>query len=253
MKIALVQHNTIWADPAANRESLDSWLSSLEGVSLCVFPEMFSTGFATNPEGIAEPLPSSTLEWMKQKASQLNCAMAGSVAVEEGGMYYNRFYFVKPDGSVTKYDKRHLFTFGGEDKTFAAGNERVIVEWKGVRFLLLICYDLRFPVWIRNRGDYDAILHVSSWPSVRRAPYDALVRARAIENQCWFAAVNRVGTDPSLEYSGGSVLVDPYGAVAASCNDNAQQVCVGEIDMDKLNEFRQRFPVLNDADNFEII
>jgi len=202
LKIALFQQDIIWADPVANRAKLESVLQKAAGADLCVLPEMFSTGFATVPEGIAEEAPSQTLEWMKLTAAQNGMAIAGTIALHENGKYYNRFYFVKPDGEVASYDKRHLFTYGGEDKTFAAGSSRCVVEWKGVRFLLLICYDLRFPVWIRNRKDYDAIICVASWPTVRRKAWDALLKARAIENQCFVAAVDRTGNDPSCSYSG---------------------------------------------------
>lgn len=253
MKTVLVQQDIVWADPSANREHLDSILAGIGSADLVVLPEMFSTGFATCPEGIAEeaPVPKS-LDWMKAAAARGSYAIAGSVAVHEGGKYYNRLYFVKPDGSVVKYDKHHLFTYSGEDKTFAAGSERCIVEWRGVRFLLIVCYDLRFPVWIRNRADYDAIICVASWPTPRRAAWDTLVRARAIENQCWMLAVNRAGTDPSCTYSGGTALIDPYGAPVAAAADNHEDVISGTLDLDLLAAFRSKFPVLHDADSFEI-
>ena len=253
MKIALVQYDIAWADPEANRERLDGILGTLdESVDLCVLPEMFSTGFATQPEGIAEDEPCATLGWMKSRAAAKDCAIAGSVALHVGGSYVNRFYFVKPDGEVTVYDKRHLFTFGGEHRRFTRGEERVIVEWRGVRFLLGVCYDLRLPVWSRNRRDYDAAIYEASWPSVRQYPWDTLLRARAIENQCFVLGVNRVGTDPSCEYGGGTVLIDPYGNAVATCPYGEERVIEGEMDMDALEAFRQKFPVLEDADDFEL-
>ena len=185
-------------------------------------------------------------------ATTLNAAIAGSLAIEEGGRYYNRFYFVKPDGEVVTYNKRHLFTFGGEDKTFTKGEERVIVSYQGIRFLLQICYDLRFPVWSRNTGDYDVILYVANWPTPRVEAWKALLRARAIENQCYVAGVNRVGNDPSCEYCGGSAIIDPYGRTMAACEDNQECSVSAEIDMQQLEEFRLRFPVLNDEDQFEL-
>lgn len=252
MKVALVQQDIVWASPADNCSRLDVLLKAAEGCDLCVLPEMFSTGFATKPEGIAETSPAASLEWMKSKSAQMNCAIAGSISTYENGTFYNRFHFVKPDGSVISYDKHHLFTYSGEDKTFTAGTERRVVEWRGVRFLLIVCYDLRFPVWIRNRKDYDAILCVASWPDVRRRAWDTLVRARAIENQCFFAAVNRVGEDPSCRYSGGTAFIDPYGEAQSFVEDGKEGICFADLDMSKLDAFRAKFPVLNDADQFRM-
>ena len=248
MKISLVQMDPAWGAPEANRLKMAALVDSAPEADLYVLPEMFSTGF----NGIAEDCPCGTLEAMKALASRRNAAVAGSVAVCENGMRYNRFFFVKPDGSVASYDKKHLFTYGGEQKTYSAGSERVIVEWKGVRFLLLVCYDLRFPVWARSRGDYDCILCVASWPTVRRYPWDTLLRARAIENQCYVAGVNRVGTDPSCTYSGGTVLLDPWGKPLAACPDDAETSCSGEIDLKVLSDFRRSFPALDDADSFSL-
>lgn len=253
MKVALIQQDIVWASPKDNCSRLDGLLKKAVGCDLCVFPEMFTTGFATRPEGVAEASPVSSLEWMQSKAAEMNCALAGSIATYENGTYFNRFSFVKPDGSVTSYDKHHLFTYGGEDKTFTAGNQRCIVEWKGVRFLLIVCYDLRFPVWIRNRKDYDAILCVASWPDVRRKVFDTLARARAIENQSFFCAVNRVGTDPACKYNGGTAFIDPYGVTSAAVADNEEGICIAELDMSVLEAFRAKFPVGEDADNFRLL
>lgn len=251
MKIQILQHDIAWASPAENCKRLEEKLLQQPKSDLYVLAEMFSTGFATEPEGIAEK-DCGSLEWMKRMAVQLDAAIAGSVATEEGGKFYNRFYFVEPDGRVTYYDKHHLFTYGGEDKHFTPGNSRVIVPFRGVRFLLQVCYDLRFPVFSRNRGDYDAILYVASWPSVRVEAWKALLRARAIENQCFVAAVNRVGTDPKCEYQGGSAIIDPYGKTMAAVPDFEDGFAEVEIDMEALEAFRQKFPVLNDADGFRL-
>ena len=252
MKTALVQYDIVWADPEANRSRLDALLETLPQVDLVVLPEMFSTGFATQPEGVAEDAPSATLEWMKAKARTMDCAIAGSVALHENGGYFNRFWFVKPSGEVTAYDKHHLFTYGGEHHRFTRGSDRVVVEWRGFRFLLNVCYDLRFPVWSRNRKDYDAAIYVASWPSVRQYPWDTLLRARAIENQCFVLGVNRVGKDPSCEYAGGTAAVDPYGATLTACVPGAEQILVTDLDMSVLEAFRAKFPVLDDADDFDL-
>ena len=210
MKVTILQRDITWANPAANRERCDEAINRNAGADIYVLPEMFSTGFCTHPDGIAEPADSDTLQWMKDKAKETNAAIAGSVAVTESSKFYNRFYFVYPDGKVQHYDKHHLFTYGGEHLRFTAGTERVVVEFRGVRILLEICYDLRFPVWARNHGDYDMILYVASWPTPRVEAWSALLRARAIENQCYVVGVNRVGSDPSCQYCCGIVFIDPY-------------------------------------------
>ena len=248
MRVTILQRNIEWANPVLNIQRADEAISRNAGADLYVLPEMFSTGFCTQPEGIAESSESDTLRWMQRKAAEMNAAIAGSVAIEQEGRYYNRFYFVKPDGSVAHYDKKHLFTYGGEHLRFTAGEERVVVEWRGVRILLEVCYDLRFPIWARNRGDYDMILYVASWPTPRVAAWSALLVARAIENQCYVAGVNRVGTDPACEYCGGSVVIDPYGKHIATCADGVECEATAEVDMAALEAFREKFPVLRDAD-----
>ena len=253
MKISIIQYDIVWDNPSANIEKVDRFIDNNPGADLYVLPEMFSTGFCTDPEGIAESADSATLRWMKKKSSETNAAIAGSVAVNEDGKYRNRFYFVKPDGEVAFYDKKHLFTYGGEHNRFTAGDRRVVVEFRGVRILLEICYDLRFPVWARNRGDYDMILYVASWPVPRISAWSSLLVARAIENQCYVAGVNRIGADPTCEYCGASVVIDPYGKSIASCPDNTECVASATIDMEGLNAFRQKFPVLDDADPAQLI
>ena len=240
MRITILQRDIEWATPEVNRQRADEAIERNPHSDLYLLPEMFSTGFCTCPEGIAESVDSPTLQWMKAKAAQTDAAIAGSVAVKDGEKYYNRFYFVKPDGSVTAYDKKHLFTYGGEHLRFTAGEERVVVEFRGVRFLL--------EVWSRNRGDYDMILYVASWPTPRVEAWSALLVARAIENQCYVAGVNRVGTDPSCEYCSGSVVIDPYGKYIASCARGEECEATAEADMESLRAFREKFPVLNDAD-----
>ncbi len=248
MKISIIQQDIVWAEVTENIRKVDSIIDSLPQADIYILPEMFSTGFCTVPDGIAEEAEGQTLQWMKAKSLQINAAIAGSLAVKEQGQYYNRFYFVQPDGTVHHYDKKHLFTYGGEHEHFTAGNERVVVEFRGVRILLEICYDLRFPIWSRNHGDYDMIFYVASWPSVRMGAWKSLLVARAIENQCYVAGVNRVGKDPSNEYAGGSMVVDPYGKIIAECEDGVEMSASAEIDMDMLEAFRAKFPVLNDSD-----
>ena len=248
MKLTILQRDIVWADPAENVRRAEDAINRNPGADLYVLPEMFSTGFCTQPEGIAEPVENQTVSWMKAKASQTGAAIAGSIAVHEDGKYYNRFHFVTPDGNITTYDKKHLFTFGGEHKRFTAGSERVIVTYKGFRILLEICYDLRFPVWSRNKGDYDMIIYVASWPTPRVEAWKALLTARAIENQCYVVGVNRVGDDPGNNYCGGSRVIDPYGQIMAECEDGKEMEATANVDMEVLEAFRAKFPVLDDAD-----
>ena len=253
MKVTLLQQNIVWANPEANVKHIDELLASAEPADLYILPEMFSTGFATSPAGIAETDGGETIKWMIRTAKQRNCAIAGSVAVEQDGKFYNRFYFAHPDGRVEHYDKHHLFTYGGEDKTFTAGSERVIVTHCGVRILLQICYDLRFPVFSRNHKDYDMIIYVASWPTVRLEAWKALLVARAIENQAVVIGVNRVGTDPLCNYDGGTVAIDFFGFVTAACADNTEEVVTYEVKMDELRHYRNKFPSLADSDDFRLV
>ena len=248
MRVTILQRDIAWANPKLNIERIDEAIDRNSGSDLYVLPEMFSTGFCTEPCGIAETEEGLSLAWMKRKAKAIDAAIAGSIAIEEDGRYYNRFYFVKPNGEVTAYNKHHLFTYGGEHLRFTAGHERTVVEFRGVRIMLQICYDLRFPVWVRNRNDYDMILYVASWPTPRVSAWSALLVARAIENQCYVVGVNRVGEDPSCQYCGGSVIIDPYGRKIASCEDGKEEEASAEIDMEALTAFREKFPVLHDAD-----
>lgn len=252
MKVSILQRDIVWAKPEENVKRANQVFDRLPKSDLYVLPEMFSTGFATQPEGIAESANSDTLQWMKQKAAQFDAAIVGSIAVKDGEQYFNRMYFVEPDGNVTIYNKRHLFTYGGEDRHFTSGDGRVIVSFRGIRFMLEVCYDLRFPVWSRNRGDFDAIIYVASWPVSRVKAWSSLLVARAIENQCFVIGVNRVGKDPNCEYNGASVILDPYGEVLASCPLGQETETSVEMNMELLEQFRQKFPVLNDADSFDI-
>lgn len=246
--ITAIQMDIVWNNPAANAQTAAKAIAAQPGSDLYVLPEMWSTGFATEPKGIAEA-DERSLCWMKQMAAQTGAAIAGSIATEVAeGDYRNRFYFVEPDGKVTFYDKHHLFTYGGEHHQYTAGQERVVVEYLGVRFMLRVCYDLRFPLWNRNHEDYDCALFVASWPTPRLEAWRTLLRARAIENQCYVVGVNRVGTDPACQYSGGTALIDPYGQTISECERNQAQNITTEIDLDALQAFREKFPVLKDRD-----
>ena len=253
MKIAILQRNIVWGDAAENRRRIESTLAAGEPCDLCVLPEMFTTGFHPDPSGAAEPADGPTWAWLKNMTRTYRCAIAGSIAVEEKGRFYNRLYFVRPDGDTTCYDKRHLFTYSGENKRYTAGRERVVAEYGGVRILLQVCYDLRFPVFARNRGDYDMALYVACWPASRGEVWRTLLRARAIENQCFVAGVNCAGLDPQgTLYDGDSVVLDAYGRTLAACEPGRESVAYAEIDCQMLEKFRRKFPVLDDADDFTI-
>lgn len=253
MKIAVIQQDILWKDKKGNLQQATAAIRRAGKADVYVLPEMFTTGFCMDPAAIAEPEGGIVLSWMRQIAGEMDAAVAGSVAVESNGKYFNRFYFVQPDGSFASYDKRHLFTYGGEDKAYAPGTGRIVVDFRGVRILLQVCYDLRFPVWSRNRGDFDVILYVASWPVNRIAVWDLLLRARAVENQCYVVGANRVGNDPICEYPGHSVVIDPYGHVVAECQECLSGSVAVEIDMPKLSAFRQKFPVLEDGDRFTLL
>jgi len=251
MKVTLMQIDLSWADPIANIRRNEQRLEKIGKTDLVIFPEMFSTGFATSPERIAEK-DGATLEWMKTKSRQYGFAMAGSIATEDDGRYYNRFHFVEPSGKVTIYDKRHLFSYSGEDLRYTPGTEKVIVEYDGIRILLQICYDLRFPETCRNginakgSAEYDLAIFVASWPLRRVEAWSTLLKARAIENQCYVIGVNRIGKDPDCEYSGASAAVDPLGKTVIACAPFKEEYVTFDTDMETLAAFRQSFPVLKD-------
>lgn len=268
MKITLLQQNIVWADPIENQRRSEAAILAAPLSDLYVLPEMWSTGFN------AVDNDDSSLGWMKLMAVKMNAAVAGSLSVKaEDGSRRNRFYFVMPpsaensDCIVEYYDKRHLFTYGNEQLHYSAGEKMKVVKWRGVKFLLQVCYDLRFPVFSRNGIDraksctktlapeylYDCILYVASWPSSRIKPWHILLQARAVENQCFVAGVNRVGEDPVCKYCGGTEMIDAYGRVIASCQDGEIASLTTDIDVEALNMFRKKFPVLDDADWFHLL
>ncbi len=262
MKATLVQMDIVWEKPIVNRQKAEELMQAAPASDLYVLPEMFTTGFAVTPGNGIEPADGDTVVWMKKMACKLNAAVTGSVAVlTKEGERRNRLYFVTPDGNVNYYDKHHLFTYGGEQKMYSPGEDSVVVEWRGVRFFLQVCYDLRFPVFSRNRivrdGSkaeayhplYDCAIYVANWPDSRRRVWDVLTRARALENQCYLLAVNRVGNDPVCRYDGGTIAVDSYGKEMATVQDNMVGTTTVELDMQRLDNFRKKFPVLLDGDN----
>jgi len=250
MKVTLLQTDVKWADPAANVEQVEQLLQTSPDADLYVLPEMWATGFATEPQTIAEQEEQSiALSWMKRTASQRGCALSGSLLVRtQDGSYRNRHYFVCEDG-VSYYDKHHLFTFGHEDRYIKAGQTPVMVEYQDRIFLLLTCYDLRFPVWARygTVGMYDAIIIVANWPERRQQAWNVLTRARAIENQSYLIGCNRVGDDQFCHYKGESVVCDSQGNTLLYSND-LPGAYTTEIDFEAQDAMRARFRVLDDRD-----
>lgn len=252
LRVTIVQSMLHWEDAAANRAMFSARLSELKGrTDLVVLPEMCTTGFSMRSAELAETMNGPAVQWMREQAAAIDAAVYGSVIITEGGRFFNRGLFVRPDGEVMAYDKRHLFRFANETDHYSAGTERVVVEWRGWRILLQVCFDLRFPVFARNRSDYDAVLYVANWPEARRFPWSQLLIARAIENQCYVAGVNRVGMDgKGIHYSGDSVLIDPRGATIASVLSSHEGMATAFLDRAALEDFRVKFPVALEADAF---
>ena len=250
MIVTLLQTDIQWANPEENILQAERLMSSQPGADLYVLPEMWATGFATKPMDVAEDEQDSvSLRWMQETAKRLGCALSGSLAVRtEDGLYRNRHYFVSPDETVF-YDKHHLFTYGHEDRYFTAGQEHTVVNYQGVNILLLTCYDLRFPLWSRYglAGTYDLIICVANWPDSRQLPWRYLTRARAIENQCYFVGVNRVGSDEYCRYQGESLACNSGGETLVLCGDQAEARTVN-LDFEALKKVRERFRVLEDRD-----
>lgn len=249
LKICGLNHNIIWENKNANFKIIEKKLQN-ETADLFLLPEMFSTGFSMNPKHIADR-NNESLNWMRQFAKIKNTAICGSVSVEENAQFYNRMYFVFPNGSYEKYDKRHLFSYSGEDKIYTKGNERKVVEYKGFRFLLQICYDLRFPIFSRNQKDYDAALYVANWPEKRVFAWEQLLKARAIENQAYIFGLNRIGTDDyGLSYKESSHCLFADGTAIHQSN---KDIITAEIDLNSLNIFREKFKFLDDRDEVIVL
>ena len=254
MKITLIQSDIIWEDKVRNLERMGEMISSIPGgTGLVILPEMFNTGFSMNPAELAEPPESVTSDWMHDMAAKYNSAICGSYIVSENSNFYNRWIFVSPDGEISIYDKRHLFSISGEEALFTRGEKRVVFNFKGIRICPNVCYDLRFPVWSRNRNDYDLLINSANWPESRRDVWITLLKARALENQCFVAGVNRIGIDGAgIRYCGDSMILGPKGELVTEGKQNEESIVSGDISFDELADFRRKFPVWKDGDNFTI-
>ncbi|MCX6252885.1 MAG: amidohydrolase [Bacteroidia bacterium] len=254
MKISIIQPDLVWEDKSHNFTNLGELILPLHNATdIVILPEMFNTGFSINPEKLSESPGSVTFKWMLNTAKRGNFGLCGSYVVKEGMHFFNRWVFVTPEDEAWYYDKRHLFSMAGENKLISPGKKRLIFSFRGVRISPYICYDLRFPVWSRNRNDYDLIIYAANWPASRREVWNTLLKARAIENQCFVAGANITGTDGNgYKYCGDSMIIGPRGEVIASLNNDGVGLVEAEISLNELSDFRNKFPVLNDADNFNI-
>ncbi|WP_298221446.1 nitrilase family protein [Flavobacterium sp.] len=254
MKVALIQTSLHWENPKANRDHFEEHINSIqEQVDLILLPEMFSTGFTMHPTEVAETMTGETISWMKSLARLKDSAIAGSLVVREGERYYNRLVFVFPSGEISTYDKKHLFTLAGEDKIYTSGHEKLIVEYFGFKICLLICYDLRFPVFSRNTEDYDALVYVANWPKPRINAWDILLKARAVENQCFTIGVNRIGVDNNNhDYIGHSQIVDCLGNYILEPQEK-EGVFITDLDKKNMLETRKKLDFLSDRDAFTIL
>lgn len=251
INISIVQPALVWEDIDANLEMLDTLLSELSGnTELILLPETFSTGFTMHAEKYAERANGKAVRWMQKIAREKNSYVCGSLIIRDGERIFNRSFWVSPDGIEGTYDKRHLFRMGREDQSFTPGAERTVFSLGSVRFLPQICYDLRFPVFCRNRSDYDVLFYLANWPAPRQPVWSALLPARAIENQAFVIGVNRVGVDgEGVDHLGSSVAYDPLGNTLLEM-DNRPGVRSIQLDLKWLREFRLKFPVWKDADRF---
>ena len=255
LRVALVQTDIVWEDKEQNRARCAAVLERLAGhCDLVVLPEMFTTGFSMRAEALAEPVSGPTVEVLTSWARQYNLAVAGSFMAREGEVCYNRGFLVTPDGTPHYYDKRHLFRMGEEGRHFAAGDHKLVVNYRGWNIALQVCYDLRFPVWCRNvNNEYDLMLVVANWPQSRAYAWRSLLVARAIENAAYVCGVNRTGNDATaMVYRGDTMAVGVKGEILAEVEPFAEQVLEVELDLSKVRRFREKFPVWKDADDFEL-
>lgn len=255
MRISLIQSDIIWEHKTANLLYYESLLSGLTGkTEVAILPEMCTTGFSMHPELLAETLEGETIDAFKRMAAGFGFAVAGTFIGKDATHSYNRAFFIQPNGHVDVYDKRHLFRMGDEGQHYTSGTSKKIVSYLGWNIRLAVCYELRFPVWLRNvKNDYDLLLVMANWPESRQHVWTSLLTARALENQAYVCGVNRVGTDANgVVYSGGSQLVNAYGT--ALTDSDQEGVCIQTLDLnlEELHRFRRKFPVWKDADVFEI-
>ncbi|MCH2023105.1 MAG: amidohydrolase [Saprospiraceae bacterium] len=252
LTITLVQSKLLWEDIDGNLSMFAHKLQKIEQTDVIVLPEMFSTGFTMNVEKVAENMNGKAIKWMHVLAQKHHAVITGSLIIKDEGRYYNRLIWVEPDGKQYAYDKKHLFTMANEHLKFTAGTKKLIIDYKGWRIAPFICYDLRFPVWNRNQENYDLAFYVANWPAKRSYHWLSLLFGRAIENQSYIVAVNRVGKDGNgIIYSGNSTVVDPAGELMYH-KENDEEVHTITLTKEHLVEVRNQYPFLGDRDNFSV-
>lgn len=259
LKVSFIQSDLIWKDSSANLKAFDKKIEQIEeSTDIIILPEMFNTGFVVEPETIDKRVAQEALVWMQKKAQQTHAAICGSIIVNEDGNYLNRLFWVLPDGSFETYDKRHLFSLGGEDKHFTSGNDSTIIKYKGWNIKPLVCYDLRFPVWAKNRYiheeyEYDLLIYVANWPAARSYAWKSLLVARAIENQAYVVGVNRIGKDGrGTPHSGYSGVIEPKGEMISEEVIDVESLQTIKLSKDALIQYRKKFTVALDWDPFNI-
>ncbi len=255
MKLSILQPDTLWEDKTSNFAILEKMISELDSnTDLIILPEMFTTGFTMNTAENGELSDGETYRWLKSISEKRLCGICGSYIVRSGRKFYNRWVFVAPESRSEYYDKRHLFSMGGEHLNFCPGNKRITFKFRGVRIFPEVCYDLRFPVWSSNTNNYDLLINSANWPQPRRDVWMTLLKARALENQCYVAGANRIGKDGmGISYSGDSRIISPRGEIMASAGKNTACTITAEISIPGLKKFRKNFPVLKDIDKFSLI
>lgn len=254
LKVTIIQTALHWESIDENLEMFGQKVSQIEyETDLIVLPEMFNTGFTMSSEKLAEEIGGKTMQWMRRAAKEKNCVVVGSLIINENGNYYNRLIWMRSDGSYETYDKRHLFRMMDEHKYFSGGDKRIVVELNGWRICPLVCYDLRFPVWSRNKGDYDCLIYIANWPEARRNAWSTLLLARAIENQVYVIGVNRIDKDGNdIAFSGDSVVIDSKGQVISKTQPYQEDIETVSLSYEELDDFRKKFPVGLDGDEFKI-
>ena len=254
LNIAIVQSDLVWENSENNRKNFDKKIKEIPAeIDLIIIPEMFTTGFTMNTKKVAETMDGITIAWMLQKAKEKDALVMGSIIIKENNKFYNRLIVTFPSGKLKYYDKRHLFSFAGEDKLFTAGNKKLIFKYKGFKICPLICYDLRFPVWARNTESYDILIYIANWPNARITAWDTLLKARAIENICYSIGINRVGLDGNnLVYNGHSAVYDFFGKALLSFNEKKESIKTISLSKKEIEDTRKKFRFLDDMDKFEI-
>lgn len=253
LKVSIIQPDLVWENTGANLTKFEKFFDQIDQSDVVVLPEMFNSGFTMNVNDFAQPMNGRVVSWMKSESLERNFALLGSTIIKHDEQNFNRFIMALPCGTAIGADKRHLFRMGNEHHNYSPGVKKKIFQYFGWRIRPLVCYDLRFPVWSRNQNDYDLLVYVANWPAPRREVWKTLLKARALENQCYVIGVNRVGKDGmGLDYTGDSVVIDYKGNIVAEVAENTEGIASTTLSLSELHQFREKFPAYMDADDFEV-